>query len=83
MPCMAVRGPIDPPKRREEGPVDVVLLTGSDSLFSDPDDAQQRRTVPGPYSPCGCMIQRGEVDEIRRLIATVRATLARTGKGSK
>jgi len=81
MPCMAVRGPIDPPKRREDDPVDVVLPTGSDSLFSDPDDAQQRRTVPGPYSPCGCIVRTGEVDEIRRLINMTRATLARVGKG--
>jgi len=81
MPCMAARGPIDPPNRREDDPVDVVLPTGSDSLFSDPDDAEHQRTVPGSYSPCDCIGQRGEVDEIRRLIATARATLARAMKG--
>jgi len=84
MPCMAARGPTDPPNRREEDPVDVVLPTGSNSLFSDPDDAQQRRTVPGPFSPCDCIGQRGEADEIRRLIATARATLTRaTTRGRK
>ena len=49
-------------------------------LFSDLDDAEYRRTGPGSLSPCGCIVRMGEVDEIRRLIAMARATLARTGK---
>ena len=61
--------------------MDVVLLTGPDSMFSDPVNAEHQRTVPGSYSPCGCIIQRGEAGEIRRLINMTRATLARAGKG--
>ena len=49
-------------------------------LFSDHDDAPEVRTGPGSLSPCGCIVRMGEVDEIRRLIATARATLTRTGK---
>jgi hypothetical protein len=50
-------------------------------LFSLTDDALEVRTGPGSFSPCDCIGQWDEVGEIRRLIAMVRATLARTGKG--
>ena len=80
MPCMAARGPTDPLNRREEDLADVVLPARSNSLFSDRDDAEQQRTVPGPFSPCDCIGRRTEADEIRWLIATARATLARAGK---
>ena len=56
--------------------------TSSDALplFSLIDDDQDGRTVPAPLSPCGCIVRMDEVDEIRRLIAMARATLARSGK---
>ena len=60
--------------------------TSSDTLplFSLIDDEQNTtRTIPAPSSPCGCFIPRSDADEIRRLIKSVRATLARAGKGSK
>jgi len=59
----------------------MVLRTGPEPLFSLIDDDLDGRTVPGSHSPCGCIIRTGDTDEIRRLIATVRATLARTQKG--
>lgn len=49
-------------------------------LFSDLDDAPAVRTGPESLSPCGCIIRQGEDADIRRLIAMVRATLARSGK---
>ena len=55
--------------------------SGARPLFSSIDDASQERTVPVPTSPCGCFIPLGEADEIRRLIKSARATLARAGKG--
>ena len=71
------------PEQAEEGSENVVLRTGPEPLFSLIANAEHRRTVPGSYSPCGCIVRTGDADEIRRLIATVRATLVRTGKGYK
>ena len=71
------------PEQAEEGPEKMVLRTGPEPLFSLIDDGLDGRTVPGSFSPCGCIIQRGEAGEIRRLINATRATLARVGKGSR
>ena len=81
MPCMADSGIEWSPEQAEEGSEKMVLRTGPEPLFSLIDDDLDGRTVPGSSSPCDCIGQRGEVDEIRRLIAMVRATLARTQKG--
>lgn len=51
-------------------------------LFSLIDDGQNTtRTVPVPTSPCGCIIRMDEASEIRSLIKSARATLARAGEG--
>ena len=55
--------------------------SGARPLFSLIDDAEHERTGPVPFSPCGCFIPLGEADEIRRLIKSTRAILARVGKG--
>ena len=81
MPSMADSGIEWSPEQAEEGSEKMVLRTGPEPLFSLIDDAEHQRTVPGSSSPCDCIGQRGEADEIRRLIAMVRATLARTQKG--
>ncbi len=59
--------------------------TSSDTLplFSLIDDAQDERTGPVPFSPCGCIIRMDEASEIRSLIKSTRAILARVGKGQK
>ena len=69
-----------PLNRSEDGTVGVVRLIAPDPLFSLIDDDLDGRTVPGSHSPCDCTGRMTEADEIRRLIATVRATLARAGK---
>ena len=67
-------------EQAEEGSENMVLRTGPETLFSLIDDDLDGRTVPGSYSPCGCIIRQGEDADIRRLIAMARATLARSGK---
>jgi hypothetical protein len=74
------RGPNGPMNRSEDGRVGVVRLTRPEPLFSLIDDDLDGRTVPGAHSPCDCIGRRTDTDEIRRLIATARATLARAGK---
>jgi len=81
MPSMADPGAEWSHEQAEEGSEKMVLRTGPEPLFSLIDDGLDGRTVPGSYSPCDCIGRRGEVDEIRRLIATARATLARATKG--
>jgi len=69
----------DAPRGRETY---ALAVADSRTLFSLIDDGQHTtRTGPVPTSPCGCFIPRSEADEIRRLIKSVRATLARAGKG--
>ena len=81
MPCMADSGAEWSPEQAEEGSEKMVLRTGPEPLFSLIDDDLDGRTVPGSLSPCDCIGQRDTADEIRRLIATARATLARAMKG--
>ena len=59
----------------------ALAVDDSRTLFSLIDDAQDERTGPAPTSPCGCFIPLDEADEIRRLIKSTRAILARVGKG--
>ena len=61
----------------------ALAVDDSRTLFSLIDDGQNTtRTGPVPTSPCGCIIRMDEASEIRSLIKSVRATLARAGKGS-
>ena len=69
----------DAPRGRETY---ALAVDDSRTLFSLIDDGQHARTGPVPTSPCGCIIRMDEASEIRSLIKSVRATLARAGKGS-
>ena len=60
----------------------ALAVDDSRTLFSSIDDGQNTtRTGPVPSSPCGCIIRMDEASEIRSLIKSTRATLARVGKG--
>ena len=69
----------DAPRGRETY---ALAVDDSRTLFSLIDDGQNKtRTGPVPTSPCGCIIRMDEASEIRSLIRSARATLARAGKG--